>query len=72
MLESNVEDTTYLANEIFAFRQVQNRQPKKLTNNKGEELAPILYGLLQTNPGKIKNSRVTEIKIRLDLALLDA
>jgi len=46
VLESNVEDTTHLANEMFVFRQVLNGQPKKLVDNKGEELAPILYRLL--------------------------
>ena len=66
VLESNVEDTTYLANQIFSFRQVLNQWPKKSADNKGEELAPILYWLLWTNPGKIRNSRLTEIKILLD------
>jgi hypothetical protein len=66
VLESTVDDTNHSANEIFAFRQILNRWQKKLTDNKGEELAPILYGLLQTNAGKIKNSRLTEIKILLD------
>ncbi len=66
VLESTVDDTTYLADKIFAFRQVLNGWQKKSTDNKGEELAPILYGLLQTNPGKIKNSRLTEIKILID------
>ena len=65
ILESTVKDTTYSADEIFTFRQVLNGWPKKLTDNKGEELDPILYRLLRMNPGKIKNSRLTEIKILL-------
>ena len=61
-LASNIEDITYLANEIFAFRKVLNVQPKKSINNKGVELAPILFGLFWMNPGKIKNSRLKKLK----------
>ena len=55
-----------MANELFEFRQVLNGQTKKSVDDKGVELAPILFGVSQTNPGKIKNSRSKEIKILLD------
>ena len=65
-LESDVNNITHLANKIFVFRQVLNGRPKKLVDKKGMEVAPILFRLLRTNPGKIKNSRLEEIKILLD------